>query len=169
MPRTRLAAALLGIMLLGSLGVVQAPRTSGQEATPAAEESLPLEILGTGPSTATPEHALVLVEVTFPVDFTETQPHVHPYDYVVSVQSGTYTFEIEAGTLLLTRAGATEPAPVPTGIEITVGPGDSFAGTPDVVWGPERVEGGEPVILLAAILEVPGTTDPVYVDATPVA
>ena len=99
--------------------------------------------------------------MTFPDDFTETHLHVHPYDYVVSVQSGTYTFTSESGTLLLTRAGEMEPEAVPTGVEVTVGPGGSFSGTPDVVWGSEEVVGDEPFVVTVAILEAPGTTDPI--------
>jgi hypothetical protein len=169
MPRATHIISILAIVLLGSLAMLQLSGVAAQEATPPAEEGLPINVLGMGPSTAAPGNALVLAEVTLPADFTETQPHVHPYDYVVSVQSGTYTFVIEEGTLLLTRAGETEAEPVPAGVEVTVTAGDSFAGTPDVVWGPERVEGGQPLVLIAAILEAPGAVDPTYIDATPAA
>lgn len=68
------------------------------------------------------------------------------------MESGTFAFTIEVGTLLLMRAGSTEPELASLGEEITAGPGDSFAGNPDVVWGPEHVVGDEPVVAMVAFL-----------------
>ena len=151
---------LFAVVLLGPLAIVRA-----QEATP--EAGLPIEILGAGPSSLAPGHGLVLGRITFAPGFSEPNRHTHPFDYVVTVESGSFVFTIEAGTLLLMRAGSTEPEPASLGEEITVGPGDSFAGNPEVVWGSERVEGDEPVVLLGTFLGPEGVPETQYLDATP--
>jgi hypothetical protein len=155
---------VVAVVLLSPLAIVQA-----QESTPQAtsEMGLPLEVLGAAPSSLAPGHGLVLVRATFPADFSEPNRHVHPFDYVIAFESGRFAFTIEAGTLLLMRAGSTEPEPAPLGEEITVGPGDSFAGNPEVVWGPERVEGDEPVVAVVAFLAPEGAPEIQYLDATP--
>ncbi len=157
------------VMLIALLFGLTGLAVSAQDATPQAAGELPIEILGVGPSTAAPGNNLALARVTFPPGFTEDPAHTHPFDYVVVVESGTFTFTIEAGTLLLMRAGATEPEPAPTGVEVTIGPGDSFAGTPDVVWSSERVEGDEPVVLIGTFLAPPDAPETEYIDATPAA
>jgi hypothetical protein len=155
---------VLAVVLLGPLAIVRA-----QEATPGAtpEAGLPIEILSAGPSSLAPGHGLGLGRITFAPGFTEPHRHTHPFDYVVTVESGSFVFTIEAGTLLLMRAGSTEPEPAPLGEEITVGPGDSFAGNPEVVWGSERVEGDEPVVLLGSFLAPEDGPETQYLDATP--
>ncbi len=163
--RRVIAPAVLIALLFGLASLV----VSAQQATPAAEGELPFEVLGAGPSTIAPDNVLVLARATFLPGFTETPSHTHPHDYVVAIQSGSFAFTIEAGTLLLLRAGATEPEPAPLGEEVTLGPGDSFAGNPDVVWSSERVVGDEPVVLVGTILGPPDAPEVVYVDATPAA
>ena len=153
---------VVAVVLLGSLGIVRA-----QEATPEAEGDLPFELLGAGPSSLAPGQGLALGRVTFPPDFTEPNRHVHPYDYVVAIESGSLAFTIEAGTLLLMRADGTEPEPVALGEEITVGAGDSFAGNPEVVWGPERVVGDEPMVAVGTLLGPPDAPETQYLDGTP--
>jgi hypothetical protein len=155
---------VVAVVLLSPLAIVQA-----QESTPQAtpEVGLPVEVLGAGPSSLAPGHGLAVAHATFPPGVLEPNRHVHPFDYVVAIESGSFVFTIEAGTLLLMRARSTEPEPAPLGEEITVGPGESFAGNPDVVWGPERVEGDEPVVAMLAILAPEGAPETQYLDATP--
>ena len=155
---------VLAVVVLAPLAIVQA-----QESTPQAtpEMGLPIEILGAGPSSLAPGHGLAIARATFPPGVLEPNRHVHPFDYVVAVESGSFVFTIEAGTLLLMRAGSTEPEPAPLGEEITVGPGESFAGNPEVVWGPERVEGDEPVVAVVTFLAPEGAPETQYLDATP--
>jgi hypothetical protein len=153
---------VVAVVLLSPLAVVRA-----QEATPGAAGDLPFELLGAGPSSLAPGQGLALGRVTFPPDFSESNRHVHPYDYVVAVESGSFAFTIEAGTLLLMRAGSTEAEPVALGEEIMVGPGDSFAGNPEVVWGPERVEGDEPTVAIGTLLGPPDAPETQYLDGTP--
>jgi hypothetical protein len=160
---------LIPFVLITLLFGVSSLLVAAQDATPPAEGELPFEPLAFGPSTLAPDHVLVLGRVTFEPGFTETHAHTHPSDYVVSIESGSLAFTIEAGTLLILRAGTTEPEPAPIGEEVTLGPGDSFAGTPDVVWASERVVGDDPVVLLGALLGPPDAPDTVYVDATPAA
>jgi hypothetical protein len=153
---------VVAVVLLSSLAIVRA-----QEATPGAAGDLPIELLGAGPSSLAPEYGLALARVTFPPGFSEPNRHVHPYDYVVAVESGTLITTIEAGTLLLMRAGSEEAAPAPIGEEITIGPGDSFVGNPEVIWGPERVEGDEPWVAVGTLLGPPDAPESQYLDATP--
>jgi len=166
MRRASLVVSVLVVVLLGSLAVAWAQGTPAQQATPTIQE-VPIEILGSVPSAEAPGYSLFLARVTFPVGFTEPAAHIHPFDYVVSVQSGTLAFTIEEGALQVMRAGATEPETVPIGEEVTVGPGDSFAGTRDVVWSSERVEGDEAFVVIGTFLGLPDSPLEVYVDATP--
>ncbi len=161
--RRLIVPTLLIALLFGLSSLI----VSAQDATPAAEGELPFEPLAFGPSTLAPDNVLVLGRLTFEPGFTEDSPHRHPGDYVATVESGTFAFTIEAGTLLLLRAGTTEPEPAPLGEEITVGPGDGFAGNLDVVWASERVVGDEPVVLLGTFLSPPDAPEVEYVDATP--
>ena len=169
--------AVVAAVLLGPLALARLPGTTAQEATPAAAGDLPLELLGSGPSVEAPGNGLGLAQITFLPGFTDLPPHVHPFDYVVWVESGTLAFRIEAWTLLLTRAGAGTPAAgtpaaaqaeaVPTGVEATVGPGDSFAGTRDVAWSSERVVGDEPWVGIGTFFGARDAPEEVYVEATP--
>ena len=154
----------VALVLLSSLAIVQAQESTPQ-ATPAM--GLPIEILGAGPSSLAPGHGLAVARATFPPGVLEPNRHVHPFDYVGAIESGSFVFTIEAGTLLLMRAGSTQPEPAPLGEEITLGPGDSFAGNPEVVWGPERVEGDEPVVAVVTFLAPEGVPETQYLDATP--
>ena len=162
----RRLVALVSILAL-SAALLTGAGVMAQEGTPGAEGDLPFEILGGGPSSFSPEHGLALGRVTFPVGFSEPHRHIHPYDYVVAIESGSLTFTIEAGTLLLMRGGSAEPEPAPLGEEITLGAGDSFAGNPEVVWGPERVGGDEPFVAVGAILGPPDAPESQYLDTTP--
>ncbi len=155
------AIVALAVPLLTGAGIM------AQEATPGAEGDLPFELLGAGPSSLAPGHGLALGRVTFPAGFSEPNRHIHPYDYVVAVESGSLTFTIEAGTLLLMRAGSPEGEPVALGEEITIGAGDSFAGNPEVVWGPERVDGGEPFVAVGMLLGPPDAPETQYLNGTP--
>lgn len=169
MRRVSVLLSVLAVVLLAPLAAARLAGTTAQEATPAAPGDLPLEILGFGSSAEAPGYGLALARVSFPPGWTDLPPHVHPYDYVAWVESGTFAFRIEAGTLLVRRAGAAEPEVVPTGIEVTIGPGDSFAGTRDVVWSSERVVGDEPFVAIGTFFAPPDAPEEVYLDATPAA
>src|SRR5688500_3038367 len=106
---------VVAVVLLSSLAVVRA-----QEATPGAEAGFAIEVLGAGPSSLAPGQGLVLARVTFPPGYSEPRRHVHPFDYVFTVESGSYAFTIESGTLFLTQAGSTEAEEVAMGEEVTI-------------------------------------------------
>ena len=171
MRRLAVLGAVLAVVLIVPLAAARLPGTDAQEATPAAGAGFTLEPLGGGPSTEAPGLGLGQARVTFAPGFAETHRHVHPFDYVVVVESGSLAFTIEAGTLLLTRAGAaatpTAAEAVAPGTEVTVGPGDSFAGNRDVVWALERVVGDEPFVARVAFLGAPDAPFATYLDGTP--
>ena len=174
MRRLAVLAPIVAVAAVVPFAAGRLPGATAQEATPAAEAGVTIEILGVVPSAEAPGLGLGQSRLTFAPGYTEPRRHVHPYDYIVVVQSGSLAFTIEAGTLLLTRAtaaggapGTPAAAPVALGEEVTVGPGDSFAATRDVVWAAERVVGDEPFVGVVAFLSAPDAPFATYLDATP--
>ncbi len=162
-----LVGVLIGAVMVGQVG----SNTFAQVATPSTEEFAPegltFAVLGFGTADqlpATPAD-FVLARVTFdpgagfPIEASD------PSVTLVSVESGTLTFQVEAA-ISVTRAAtiaafstpgfdeSAVPAPeeIAAGTEFTMTAGDS-AFFPGSIAGEVRNDGQEPAVVLIAIIE----------------
>jgi quercetin dioxygenase-like cupin family protein len=158
-----LASALI-VLLLGTL-----PRQlSAQEATPAAAQpnltvgqlapigapfevvpGIDLEILNEGEPANAPGSSLVLYRVTFRGG--EVPPHMHPGTTVATVESGTFSWTLLAGTVWVTRPGAAPEEVTGPGTEIVLNPGEGLIYHDDIVHT-ARAAGDEPAVVLVTAL-----------------
>jgi quercetin dioxygenase-like cupin family protein len=151
-------------------------RVGAQDATPTAApnfvvgqlapigqrfELLPgvdLEILNEGPTAQAPGQSLVLYRVTFRGG--EVPSHIHPGTIVLTVESGTFSWTLLAGTVTVTRLGAAPETVSEPGTELVLTPGEGLVYNADVVHT-ARAAGDEPAaVLVASVWEVgqPGFT-----------
>ena len=142
-PLSVVAVVLLSLFTIGGV------RTSAQEATPMATPNLTvgqlapigepfevvpgvdLEFLNEGQAAATPGQSLVLYRVTFSGG--EVPFHIHPGATVFSVESGTFSWTLHAGTVSVTRPGAATEQVTEPGTELVLNPGEGLSYNADVV------------------------------------
>jgi hypothetical protein len=132
---------------------------AAQDASPEPAD-LVVEALGAGMPAGTPGRQLILARATFPAGFT-LPAHTHPGPVVAFVESGTYGFTPVIGEAShVTRPSAPGTPEVPRiGTEILLAPGDALFHDEHVT-GIDRAVGGEPLVLLLAVLFDP--TQPLY-------
>ena len=142
-------------------------RVGAQDATPTAApnfvvgqlapigqrfELLPgvdLEILNEGPTAQAPGQSLVLYRVTFRGG--EVPSHIHPGTIVLTVESGTFSWTLQAGEVTVTRPGAAPERVTAPGTELVLTPGEGLAYNADVVHT-ARAAGDEPASVLVTSL-----------------
>ena len=166
-PLAVVAAVLLGLAMTGGM------RTAAQEATPAATpaagpnftvgslapigetfEALPgvhIQFLNEGQPAAAPDHTLVLYRVV--LDGGEIPSHIHPGTTVLSVESGTLSWTLQAGTVSVIRPGAAPEQVAEPGTEIVLGPGEGLWYDADGVHTARSAEAVPVSVLISALLE----------------
>jgi quercetin dioxygenase-like cupin family protein len=162
-PLAGVAVVLLMLTTIGGLG------TAAQEATPAVEpnlivgqlapigerfEALPgvqFEFLNEGEPAAVPGQSLILYRVIFRGG--EAPMHMHPGTTAGTVESGTFVWTLLAGTVQLTRPGASPEQVTEPGTELRLEPGARLFYNADVVHTAGSV-GDEPAsVLVTALFE----------------
>ena len=163
-PLSVVVVVLLGLPALGG------PRTSAQEATPTTGvnltvgqlaplgeqfEALPgidIEFLSEGQPAATPGQSLIVYRIVFREGAAPS--HIHPGTTSGTVESGTFSWTLLAGTVRVTRPGAAPELVTEPGTELILKPGESLFYNDDVVHA-AGVVGDEPAsVLVAALFEV---------------
>jgi quercetin dioxygenase-like cupin family protein len=163
-PLSVAAVLLLGLTTIGDAQI------SAQEATPAAAvnltvgqlapigvpfEALPgveIEFLTEGQPAATPGQSLILYRIIFHGGAAPS--HIHPGTTAGTVESGTFTWTLLAGTVRVTRPGAAPEQVTEPGTELILEPGSSLFYNDDVVHTAGSV-GDEPAsVLVTALFEV---------------
>jgi hypothetical protein len=146
-PVAVVAVVLLGLVATGGM------RTAAQEATPAATpaaapnftvgslapigetfELLPgvnLQFLIEGQPAAAPDHTVVIYRVIFSGG--EIPSHIHPGTTVLTVESGTLSWTLQAGTATVIRLGAAPEQVTESGTEVVLLPGEGMWYNADVV------------------------------------
>ena len=120
------------------------------EAIPGIE----VEFLNEGPSTQAPGQSLVLYRTTFHSG-AELPTHIHPGTTVSTVESGTFSWTLQVGTVTVTRPGLTREQITEPGTEIVLHPGEGLAYNADVVHT-ARAVGDEPAVVLFTSLFMTG-------------
>ena len=163
-PLSVVAVMVLGLVATGGM------RTAAQEATPAAGpnltvgqlaplgerfEALPgveFEFISEGQPAAAPGQSLIVYRVIFHGGAAPS--HIHPGTTSGTVESGTFTWTLLAGTVRVTRPGAAPEQVTEPGTELILEPGASLFYDDDVVHTAGSV-GDEPAsVLVAALFEV---------------
>jgi quercetin dioxygenase-like cupin family protein len=160
-PFSVIAVVLLGLVVTGGM------RTAAQESTPTAApnftvgqlapigerfELLPgvdLQLLNEGGAAAAPGQNVVLYRVIFRGG--EVPSHIHPGTTVLTVESGTLSWVLQAGTVAVTRPGAAPEEVTEVGTELVLNPGKGLSYNADVVHT-ARAAGDEPASVLVASL-----------------
>lgn len=127
--RARRRQFLLAVALLvAGMLLATGPRLAGAQATatPAPGAGVTKEVLGQGASAAAPDRVLLLQRRTF-APGADSGAHPAPGPVVLYVDSGTVTFEVEAGAALVTRAGSTTTETIAAGSEATLAQGDEVS------------------------------------------
>ena len=157
MRRVSAFVSIVALVLLGGVALGVRPGAA-QEATPTGDEMAPgvaAAFLAGGPTAELPQRPgfLVLVRLTLEPGAVESADPDDPTFALIYVESGTVTLRAEAA-LPVARAtpGGEFPAEeeLAAGTELILGPGDSFAGPPNVA-GELRNDGDTPAVLLAAL------------------
>jgi len=167
-PRFSAPVSVAAVLLLG-LSVIGGAQTSAQEATPTAAvnltagqlaplgvpfEALPgveIEFLNEGHPAATPGQSLILYRIIFHGGAAPS--HIHPGTTAGTVESGTFTWTLLAGTVRVTRPGAAPEQVTEPGTELILEPGSSLFYNDDVVHTAGAV-GDEPAsVLVTALFE----------------
>jgi quercetin dioxygenase-like cupin family protein len=120
------------------------------EAIPGIE----VEFLNEGPSTQAPGQSLVLYRSTFHSG-AELPTHIHPGTTVSTIESGTFSWTLQVGTVTVTRPGPTREQITEPGTEIVLHPGEGLAYNADVVHAAHAV-GDEPAVVLFTSLFTTG-------------
>jgi hypothetical protein len=166
-PLAVVAAVLLGLAMTGGM------RTAAQEATPAATpaagpnftvgslapigetfELIPgvhLQFLIEGQPAAAPDHTLVLYRVI--LDGGEIPSHIHPGTTVLSVESGSLSWTLQAGTASVIRPGAAPEQVSEPGTEIVLGPGEGLWYDADGVHTARAAEAVPASVLISSLYE----------------
>jgi len=127
-----------------------APLGQPFEAVPGIE----VEFLNEGLSTQAPGQSLVLYRTTF-LSGAELPTHIHPGTTVSTVESGTFSWTLQVGTVTVTRQGPTREQVTEPGTEIVLHPGEGLAYNADVVHTAHAV-GDEPAVVLFTSLFTTG-------------
>jgi len=160
------------LVALSALGL-GTMRTTAQETSPAATpaaapnftvgslapigetfELLPgvhLQFLNEGQSAAAPDHMLVLYRVI--LDGGEIPSHTHPGATVLTVESGTLSWTLQAGSANVIRPGAAPEQVTEPGTEVVLGPGEGMWYNADVVHTARAAEAVPASVLVSALLE----------------
>ena len=166
-PLSVVAVVLLGLLATADL------RTAAQEATPAATpaagpnftvgslapigetfELVPgvhLQFLNEGQPTAAPDHTLVVYRVILSEG--EIPSHIHPGTTVLSVESGTLSWTLQAGTATVIRPGAAPEQVTEPGTELVLGPGEGLWYNADVVHTARSAETVPASVLVSSLWE----------------
>ena len=164
-PLSVVAVVLLGLTTIGGM------HTAAQEATPAAEQ--PNAVVGQLAPLGVPFEALPGVAVTFinegePAaasgqrlvlyriiihDGVEVPSHTHPGTTNLTVESGTLSWTLLAGTVQVTRPGVAPEQVTAPGTEIVVDPGQSLFYNADVVHVARAVAAVPASVLIAGLFE----------------
>jgi quercetin dioxygenase-like cupin family protein len=164
-PLSVVAVVLLGLTTIGGM------HTAAQEATPAAEQ--PNAVVGQLAPLGVPFEALPGVEVTFinegePAaasgqslvlyrviihDGGEVPSHTQPGTTNLTVESGSLSWTLLAGTVQVTRPGAALEQVSEPGTEIVVDPGASLFYHADVVHTARAVAAVPASVLIAGLFE----------------
>jgi quercetin dioxygenase-like cupin family protein len=168
-PRSIVAVLLLGLVLTGGM------RTAAQEVTPAATpataaapnftvgslapvgetfELLPgahLQYLIEGQPAAAPDHSMVLYRVI--LDGGEIPSHTHPGATVLTVESGTLSWTLQAGTATVIRPGAAPEQVTEPGTEVILLPGEGMWYNADVVHTARSADALPASVLVSSLLE----------------
>jgi hypothetical protein len=161
------ALVLLGLVLPGDL------RTAAQDVTPAATpaaapnitvgslapigetfELLPgvhLQFLNESKPAAAPNHTLVMYRVIF--DGGELPSHTHPGSTALTVEDGTLSWTLQAGTATIIRPGAAPEQVTEPGTEVILYSGESMWYNNDVVHSAKSAEALPASVLVASLLE----------------
>lgn len=149
-------------------------RTTAQEVTPAATpaaapnftvgslapigetfELIPgvhLQFLNEGQPTAAPDHAMVLYRVIFSGG--EVPSHIHPGATVLSVESGSLSWTLQAGTATVIRPGAAPEQVSEPGTEVVLMPGEGMWYNADVVHTARSADALPASVLVSSLLEM---------------
>jgi quercetin dioxygenase-like cupin family protein len=172
MQRVSVLLPVLALVLAGSvaLGRASSPAVA-EDATPpgapAAEVNLTigqlapigqpfepvpgveLEILNEGQPANAPGLSLVLYRITFRDG--EATAHTHPGSTLASVESGTLSWTLLAGTVWVTRPGQAREAVTASGTELVLNPGEGLFYNDDIVHS-AKAAGAEPAVALVTVL-----------------
>jgi hypothetical protein len=167
------AVVLLGLVIPGDL------RTAAQDATPAATPAaapnftvgslapigetfelmlgVHLTFLNESKPAAAPDHTLVLYRVF--LDGGEIPSHTHPGSTAFTVEDGTLSWTLQAGTATVIRPGAAPEQVTEPGTEVILFPGEGMWYNDDVVHTAKSAEALPATVLVASLLE---TGQPVF-------
>ena len=134
---------------------------AAQEATPTSDPiGVDSRLIGAGVPTAVPDMELALLRTTMAPGGV-LPPHMHPGPFVIAVDSGTWGYTPQKGSVKLTRAAAdgsfTPAEEAPLGVELILTKGD-FLFLEDASQDWMRNAGEDEVVLLIAGL-VPAGQD----------
>ena len=171
----RRVLVLLSVVAVGLLGLVMPGnlRTAAQDATPAATpaagpnftvgslapigetfELLPgvhLQFLNESQPAAAPNHKLVIYRAI--LDGGEIPPHTHPGSTALTVEDGTLSWTLQAGTATVIRPGAAPEQVTEPGTEVILYPGEGMWYNDDVVHTARSAEALPASILVASLWE----------------
>jgi hypothetical protein len=163
-PLSVVAVVLFGLAMMGGMS------TAAQEATPAAGpnivvgqlaplgepfEALPgvnIEFINEGEPAAASGQSLVLWRVILS-DGGEIPSHSHPGTTVLTVESGSLSWTLLAGTVQVARPGAALEQVTEPGTEILLDPGASLFYNADVLHSARGVAGVPASVLIASLFE----------------
>ena len=171
MRRASILVSVVAAVLLGVVAIGRGGHATAQDATPAAAPNLTVgqlapigqpfelipgvdvEFLNEGPAAQAPGHNVVNFRVTLRGG--EAPPHTHPGTSVLTVESGTFSSTVVAGTTAtVMRAGAAPERVSAPGTELVLNPGEGLVYGADVVHT-ARAAGAEPAVaVVAALYEV---------------
>ena len=165
------------VVVLLDLATTGGLRTAAQEATPAAAPSftvgslapigepfelLPgvtIEFLNEGQPAAASDHTLVLYRVTIQPGGVGIPSHIHPGATALTVEEGSFTWTLQAGTVRVTRPGQTPEDVTESGTELILSPGEGLSYNDDVVHIANAGGDGPVSVLVASLFE---TGQPVF-------
>jgi len=170
--RRILAVVSVVLVALSALSLLTS-RTVAQDVTPAATpaaapnltvgslapigetfEAIPgvhLQFLNEGQPAAASGHTLVMYRAIF--DGGELPSHIHPGTTVLSVESGTLSWTLQAGTATVIRPGAAPEQVTEPGTEVILYPGEGMWYNDDVVHTARSAEALPASVLVSALLE----------------
>lgn len=169
MRRFVVSSLVLTVVVVAGLAAVSSVRLSAQEATPAGEPNLivgqlapigqtfevipgiDLQFLNEGESTQAPGQHLVLYRVVFRGG--EIPFHTHPGTTVLTVEEGTFSWTLLAGTVWVTRPGQEPEEVTEPGTELILSQGEGLAYNVEVVHTARAAGDEATTVLVASIFE----------------
>lgn len=163
-----LLTSVVVLLALFTFGLVTTP-TAAQEATPAAGPNLTIgqlaplgesfevipgvdvELLNEGETAAAPGQSLVLYRVTFRGG--EVPSHTHPGATVLVVESGTFSWTLQQGTVRVTRPGQEPEEVTESGTELVLNPGEGLSYNAEVVHTARAAGDEEASVLVSSLFE----------------